>query len=186
MTTTSELFKEAQDLFVHGHLRESLAGFDRAEAAGFDPIVSALSRGAAYLRLGEYEGAIHELDSVVARQPNHDRALYYRGLVWLNSGDPKRAVEDLSRSITINPTRAPAFLARGIARSELGQDEGAVNDFKAAVAHSTAEVEEFTSLLGSHRTLFERSMALLEGERGPHKIVLTPEEVERLKGWLEE
>jgi hypothetical protein len=50
------------------------------------------------------------------------------------------------------------------------------------ITFSNQEVERFANLFGENRTLFDRSIALLEGERGPWSIVLTEDEVNKLKG----
>lgn len=180
-----DYFNEARHLFVHGKFKESIGLFTRAFEEGDEPVMTLLSRGAAYMRTEDFDRAVADFSSALKLDPQNERALYYRGLAHLNKGDFEKAADDLNRAIALNPERGAAFLARGLSKSELGREDEAINDFKAAVAHSAVEVEEFSHLFGNTRTLFDRSMAVLEGERGPWSIVLTKEEIEKLKKWME-
>jgi hypothetical protein len=56
---------------------------------------------------------------------------------------------------------------------------------KTAIVFSNKEVVGFANLFGENRTLFDKSMALLEGERGPWSIVMNEDEVNKLKKWIE-
>jgi Flp pilus assembly protein TadD len=95
-------------------------------------------------------------------------------------------VEDLTRSIMMNHERGGAFFARGLAYAELERTEEALRDMKTAISFSTKEVLTFSNLFGESRTRFDKSMALLEGERGPWSIVLNEEEVENLRDWMKD
>ena len=59
-----------------------------------------------------------------------------------------------------------------------------LKDLKNAVAFSTIEVESFANMFGNNRTFFDKSVALLEGDRGPWSIVLTDDEIAKLEKWL--
>ena len=116
---------------------------------------------------------------------DNERALYYRGITHLIKGDFRDAVDDLSISITFNHDRGAAFFARGIAYAELDNTDESLRDMKTAIAFSNKEIEGFANMFGENRTLFGKSMALLEGERGPWSIVLNEGEVNKLKKWIE-
>jgi len=180
-----DYFNEARHLFVNGKFKESIGLFTKAFEEGDESIMLLLSRGAAYIRMEDFDRAIADFSSALKLDPHNERASYYRGLAYLNKGNFEKAADDLNRAIALNPERGTAFLARGLSKAELGREEEAINDFKAAVAHSAAEVEEFGHLYGNTRTLFDKSMALLEGERGPWSIVLTKEEIDKLKKWMD-
>jgi hypothetical protein len=94
-------------------------------------------------------------------------------------------VVDLSTSITSNHERGAAFFARGLAHAELDHTDESLQDIKTAIAFSNREVNGFAHMIGENRTLFAKSMALLEGERGPWSIVMTEDEVEKLNKWIE-
>ena len=183
--TTTELFHEGQDLFIGGHIEESIKAYTRAHDEGYDPVRTYLSRGAAYLRAAEYDKALDDFSAVVALDPNNERGYYYRGITYMNMRDFEHALEDLDHAIALNPERGTAFLARGLTRSELGCEEDALSDFKAAVAYSDVETSSFAHTFGNTHTLFEKSMALMEGDRGPLRIVLTEDEIKKLEKWME-
>jgi len=103
----------------------------------------------------------------------------------IDKRDYEHALEDLDHSIALNPERGTAFLARGLTKTELGCEEDAAVDFKAAVAYSDVESSSFAHSFGNTRTLLEKSMALLEGERGPLRYVLTDAEIKKLEKWIE-
>lgn len=179
-----DLFQEAQHLFIEGDLPKSIELFSKAEEEGCNPVNTYLSRGAAYLQLGEYEKAIDDFGKVLEIDTDNERGYYYRGIAYMNKGGFEKALEDLTKSIELNQTRGVAFLARGLVNAELDHTEEALRDIKTAIAFSNVEVGNFLNQYGSHRTLFEKSMALFEGERGPWSIVLTEEEVEKFKKWM--
>jgi tetratricopeptide (TPR) repeat protein len=181
-----DLFEEGQQLFMRGQIRESIDKFTQTLAAGHDKIPVYLSRGAAYINIHEFDKALEDLDRVLAEEPDNERAHYYRGIVLLNLEEFEKAVSDFEQTIRNNPGRGPAFLGRGFALAELGREEEAVRDFKTAVAHSTVEVERFLhTVIGDPRTKFAQSSALLEGESGSLRQVLTPAEIEKMKQWME-
>ncbi|MEW6290078.1 MAG: tetratricopeptide repeat protein [Thermodesulfobacteriota bacterium] len=182
---TLELFREAQNFFVDGHLQESIDMFTRAHDEGYDPVRTYLSRGVAFLKSADYDRAIDDFSAVIALDPDNERGYYYRGIALIDKRDYEHALEDLDHAIALNQERGTAFLARGLAKSELGCEEDAAVDFKAAVAYSDVEVGSFAHTFGNTHTLFEKSMALLEGERGPLRIVLTPAEITKLEKWME-
>lgn len=58
------MFIEGQQLFVQGKHQESIDAFSRALEAGYDPVITLLSRGVAHLRLGENDGAIDDKEDI--------------------------------------------------------------------------------------------------------------------------
>lgn len=182
---TNELFHEGQDYFIKGQLQESIETFTKAHDEGYDPVRSYLSRGVAYLKIEEYDKAIDDFSAVITLDPENERGYYYRGITLVDKKDFDHALEDLDHAISINHERATSFLARGLIKSELGREEDAASDFKAAVAYSDVESSSFAHGFGNYHSMFERSMALLEGERGPLSITLTEDEVKKLEKWIE-
>ena len=185
MTTQEIDYHKAQELFLTGHPEESIEYFTRAEEEGCNPVDVFLSRGAAFLNIGKYDEAIEDFGRVLEIDVKNERAFYYRGVTEMIKGSYEPAVEDLTRSVELNHERGVAFLARGLCLSELDRMDEAARDLKTAIAFSTVKVEEFANMFGENRTLFDKSIALLEGERGPWKIVLDEGEVNKLKKWLE-
>ncbi len=137
------------------------------------------------MNIGRPDEAIEDFGRVLEIDVKNERAFYYRGIAALIKGSYELAVEDLTRSVELNHTRGVAFLARGLCFSELDRMDEASRDLKTAIAFSNIEVEKFANMFGENRTLLDKSLALLEGERGPWKIVLDEGEVNKLKKWLE-
>jgi tetratricopeptide (TPR) repeat protein len=183
--TSNKLLHEAQSMFAAGHPRESIALFTRAEEEGCNPVTVYLSRGGAFLAVGELDRSIEDFSRVLEIDADNERAFYYRGIAHLRKSEFKEAVDDLSISISFNHERGAAFFARGLAYGELDRTDESLRDLKTAIAFSNREIEGFGNLFGENRTLFGKSMALLEGERGPWSIVMNDDEVNKLKKWIE-
>jgi len=180
-----ELLNEGKVRLASGHPEESLDLFTKAAEEGCNPVAVYLNRGTALIVMKMYKEAEADFDRVLENDEDNERALYYRGIAHMAAGEYKQAIRDLDGSLKQNHNRGVAFLARGIAFAETGMDEEAMADFKNATVLSNIEVEGFMNLFGSNRSMFNRTMALLEGERGPWKIVLNESELEKLKNWLE-
>jgi len=183
--TAVSLLNEAKMRFATGHPEESIDLFNKAAEEGCNPVTVYLSRGAALVAMKLYKEAEVDFDRVLGIDPDNERAHYYRGIAHMADGAYEEAIADLNASIAHNHNRGVAYLARGIAYAETGHEEEAVEDFKNATVLSNVEVEGFMNSFGINRSQFYRSIALLEGERGPLKMVLNDEEVEKLKNWLE-
>ena len=183
--TGNEFLNEAKSMFATGHPMESIELFTKAEKEGCNPVTVYLSRGAAFLTVDELDKSIDDFNRVLEIDPDNERAFYYRGIAYLKKGEFHNAVDDLSTSITFNHDRGAAFFARGLAYAELDHTDESLRDLKTAIAFSNKEVEGFASLFGENRTLLDKSMALLEGERGPWSIVMNEDEVNKLKKWIE-
>lgn len=180
-----DYFEKGQKAFVIGDHEASFNMFDKALEEGYEPIKTLLSRGAAYINIEDYDKALQDFDRVLEMDGNNERAYYYRGVTKLKKGQFQQAAEDLDHTLALNPERGAAFFARGIARAELDREDQAIADFKQAVAYSHVETERFLNMFGSDRTAFQRSMALLQGERGPLTRMLNTTEIEKLKRWIE-
>ncbi len=182
---SNELLNEAKSRFATGHPKESIELFTKAEAEGCNPVTVYLNRGAAYLNIGELDRSIDDFNRVLEINADNERAFYYRGIAHLMKGEFRHAVDDLSASITSNHERGAAFFARGLAYAELDLADESLRDLKTAIVFSNKEVDGFANLFGENRTLFGKSMALLEGDRGPWSLVMNEDEVKKLKKWIE-
>lgn len=180
-----EYFEKGQEAFINGNHEESLKMFGSALDEGFDRVKTLLSRGAAYLNMGKYDNAVDDFNSVIELDSENERAYYYRGIARLKSEQFGQAAEDLDKALSRNPDRGAAFLARGLARAEIGREEDAVADFKKGMSYANVEAEKFVNTLGGDRTAFQRSLALIEGERLPVTEELNEMEMERLRRWMQ-
>ena len=137
----------------------------------------------AHLKIGELDEALADFSEAVSLGDNPGRAYFYRGIAQLNKGSFQEAVADLTESIRLDSKRGAAFLARGLAYSELGHQQEAETDLQTAYALNNTEIGSFMDEYAISRNMFERSMALFDGDRGPWKIVLTDDEVIRMNEW---
>jgi len=185
MMNERHLFREGQKLFRTGHPKESIGFFTEAADAGCNPVNAYLNRGAAYIAIGEFEKAIVDFHRVLRVDEDNERALYYRGIAYMKIGGFEDAVTDLTKSIELNHDRGVAFFARSIAHAELGNTEESLRDLKTAITFSNIEVEGFMNLFGNNRTLFDKYMALLEGDRGPLTIVLDDDVLAKAERWIQ-
>jgi tetratricopeptide (TPR) repeat protein len=183
--TSNEFFSEAKSKFATGHPKESIELFTKAEEQGCNPVTVYLSRGAAFLAMDELDKSIDDFNRVLEIDKDNERAFYYRGMAHFKKGEFNDAVKDLTTSIKFNQNRGAAFFARGLAYAELDRTDESLLDLKTAIAFSNREVAGFANLFGENRTLLNKSMALLEGERGPWSIVMNEDEVNKLKKWIE-
>jgi tetratricopeptide (TPR) repeat protein len=183
--TGNELLREAKSKFVTGHPKEAIELFTKVEEEGYSPVTVYLSRGAAFLSIGEVDKSIDDFNKVLAIDHANERAYYYRGIAHLKKNEFNEAVDDLTTSISFNHDRGAAFFARGLANAELDRTDESLRDMKTAITFSNKEVDSFANLYGETRTHFGKSMALLEGERGPWSIVMNEGEVDKLKKWIE-
>lgn len=76
--TTTELYQEAQSLFIQGKTHESITHFTEALESGYDPKTSHLGRGTAYFQLNELDKAIDDFNSIIKDDRSYERAFYYR------------------------------------------------------------------------------------------------------------
>lgn len=105
-------FQKAEILFKKG----DLAGAEKfaARAASKDPEQVDYSALLAWLRAAhvqapdELAGLVEEFDVLLAREPNHQRSLWYRGQLLKRLGNEARAVKDFRKLIELDPKHIDA------------------------------------------------------------------------------
>ncbi len=181
----NDFFEEAKRLFVQGKIRESIEAFTKAAAAGYDPVISFLSRGAAYLKLKEADNAIADFSSIIAMGQKSPRAYYYRGMAYAQKKDHEKAIEDFTRAVELKPDDGASLFARGAAYLEMGKIDEAADDIRRATNHLQAAVQGYADTIGD-RTHLDRILAVLEGERREGAFDLNEAEFASIKEMLEE
>ncbi|RPI37319.1 MAG: tetratricopeptide repeat protein [Nitrospiraceae bacterium] len=180
---TNEFFEEGKRLFVEGKMEESIDSFTKALESGYDPKMSHLSRGAAYIKLKEPDKALGDFDKVIALDKNNARAYYYRGMANVQKRDFEKAAADFSKAIALKPDDGASVFARAAAYIELGDTEKAVADIKSAANYLAAAVQGYASTIGD-RTHLDKVLAVLEGERREKDLEINEDELETIKKWL--
>jgi tetratricopeptide (TPR) repeat protein len=85
-------------------------------------------RGAAYLKLGEHEKALADLDLAIKTDPQDLEAHLWRGEALRILGRHSEALADLDRAISLDPKYAWAYVNRALARGALGDAKGMADD----------------------------------------------------------
>jgi len=181
MSNAEAILTEAKKLFMAGMHANCIEYFTRAEALGADPIVSRLSRGAAYVSINEYDKAIQDFNRVLELSPDMERAHYFRGVAYMNKGFFNEATKDLSRAIELNCERGDTFFARGLALAEQGKKEESVRDLKTAIAFTSFEVERFARTFRNNPDLHGKSLAMLEGKKDSRAMVMNADDMAKLR-----
>jgi tetratricopeptide (TPR) repeat protein len=179
-----DFFEVGKRHFVEGRLTESIEAFTKAAEAGYDPQISYLSRGAAYLKLREADKAIDDFSRVIALG-EITRAYYYRGMAHAQKKEYEKAAEDFSRALELKPDDGASLFARGAAYIEMGKIEQAGKDIKQAANHLAAAVQGYAGTIGD-RTHLDKVLAILEGERRGDTFDLNESELETIKAMMEE
>jgi Flp pilus assembly protein TadD len=177
-------FEEGKRFFVEGKLRESISAFTKAVEGGYEPRISYLSRGVAYLRLRESDKAIADFSRVIHLDSNNPRAYYFRGIAHAQEKDFEKAVADFSDAIRLKPDNGAAVFARGAAYIEIGKPEEAVRDIKNASNYLAAVVQGYADMMGD-RTHLDKVLAVLEGEKRADVLEISQSEFETIKKWLQ-
>jgi tetratricopeptide (TPR) repeat protein len=181
----NEFFEEAKRLFIKEKYEESVGLFNRAADSGYDPVISYLSRGAAYLKLKDADRAIADFSSVITMDRENPRAYYYRGMAYAQKKDYEKAASDFTKAIELKPDDGAALFARGASYMEMGKIEEAGDDIKHAANYLAAYVQGYADTIGD-RTHLHRVLAVLEGERREEAFDLNESEFGTIKAMLEE
>jgi tetratricopeptide (TPR) repeat protein len=91
------------------------------------------NRGGAYIRKGQYDRAIQDLDQAIRRDPNYAQAFQSRGTAYSLRGQYERAIGDFNQAIQLDPKSAASFYGRGDTYNVQGQYERAIQDFDRAI-----------------------------------------------------
>ncbi|MGV3538502.1 MAG: tetratricopeptide repeat protein [Rufibacter sp.] len=78
-------------------------------------------RAVAKYHLEDLEGALKDLNEVIAAAPNHDKALYNRAVVKMDLEKTEAAIEDLTAFLQMNPNHEQALFTLELAKSHLAK-----------------------------------------------------------------
>lgn len=92
------------------------------------------ARAVAYLRLGQPELALNDIDKAIACEPENSRFHYHRGAILLQEEALDEAVEALSRAIDLDPSYAAAYYLRSKVFEKLGDEASEGADMSRAMA----------------------------------------------------
>ena len=180
----SDFFEEGKRFFVEGKYEKSIEAFTMAAEAGYEQMISYLSRGAAYLKLRRTDEAIEDFSWVIDAGEDNSRAYYYRGMAHAQKKNYEKAAEDFSRAIALKPGEGTFLFARGAAYIEMGKLEDAGQDIRNAANYLAAAAQGYADMIGD-RTHLDKVLAVLEGEKRSDALDLNEAEFETIKQMLE-
>ncbi|MBA4853939.1 tetratricopeptide repeat protein [Emticicia sp. BO119] len=104
-----QLFKKALDFYNRNETEKALVAFDRCINLGINPETSYYKRGNCKTALGNVNGAIADLESVVRLNPKHYEANFNLGGLYLDKENYDRAIGYYQRAVTTNPQSDNGF-----------------------------------------------------------------------------
>ncbi len=104
---------------------------------------SLLDRAGCRLLLGDFAGALTDLDRALVLRPRSALAYHTRACVKLDQGDLAGAVGDCERALEIEPGSAGTLTTLGFARLRRGELDGAIRDLTSAVGIEPGNAKAF-------------------------------------------
>ncbi|KAF0108182.1 MAG: hypothetical protein FD146_1196 [Anaerolineaceae bacterium] len=99
------------------------------------PVTSrdAFNAGLRYMRQGDYQTALVNMQQVLGMEPNAADAYYYMGECYRLMGDYDKALEAYQSAINANIGFGPGYLGRALAKQDLNRDDGVLDDLNRAI-----------------------------------------------------
>jgi Tfp pilus assembly protein PilF len=140
-----KLFQEGMAEFVGRNYGTSIDALSQALALDPDFVLARLSRGAAYLRMGNTAEAGADFDRVIESEPGHARAYHLRGLALEKSGDDRAALDNFNHAIEIDPEYGAAYYSRATLHTKMGQEDLAAEDMQMVTHLTNVNIETFAN-----------------------------------------
>ncbi|WP_460470571.1 tetratricopeptide repeat protein [Emticicia fontis] len=121
-----QLFKKALDFYNKNETSKALAAFDRCISLGINPETSYYKRGNCKTTLGNVNGAIVDLETVVRLNPKHYEANFNLGGLYLDKENFDRAINYYQKAVAANPQSDNGFYRLAEAYQEKGDKKNAL------------------------------------------------------------
>ena len=123
-----KMFDEGAAAYVKNMVTKSIKLFTRA--LKYDPEfeLGYISRGAAYLKLGNIKKAMPNFNRVIKINPDSARAYHLRGLAHERLGDVAKAYQDFDRALEIDPDYTAAYHSRNSLLSKNGHADFSIEE----------------------------------------------------------
>jgi tetratricopeptide (TPR) repeat protein len=113
---TKAYFERASVLKSMGKREEALADYDSVIALKGEQYMEAfLNRGLTKKMLGDYGGAMSDLNKAIEEFPDNSELIKNRGNVHMLFGYPLKAIDDYTKAIQLNGEYAEAYFNRALA-----------------------------------------------------------------------
>jgi tetratricopeptide (TPR) repeat protein len=109
--------------------KDSLTLWDHELALYPEAYIPLMNRGAALVKMGEYDRGMKDLDRAVQLAPVSRNARYNRALALKTMGRYREALDDLNEAIKIRPD-ADTYNNKGNVLKRLGDQAGAVENYR--------------------------------------------------------
>jgi len=109
---------------------------------------------------GQYDKAINDYNTVIAKYPDLTEAYFNRGMTYYKKGKLDEAISDLSRVISARPKQIDALNSRGLAYLKKGDYEHAADDFTRVVAENPRLIETFYNRGIAYRGMGKNDQAI--------------------------
>ncbi len=133
--------EDLEDLFTDGQFKlmdeefdEAIEIFTKVLEHDHDGGKVYQARAVAYLRKGDKEAAMHDIDKAIECNPENPRFHYHKGAILFQQEAFDEAIESLSRAIDLDPAYASAYMLRGQLYERIGDEESASADLSRAMA----------------------------------------------------
>ncbi|RYU94369.1 tetratricopeptide repeat protein [Emticicia agri] len=121
-----QLFKKAMEFYTRNDTEKALVAFDRCISLGINPEMSYYKRGNCKTALGNVNGAIADLESVVRFNPKHYEANFNLGGLYLDKENYDMAINYYQKAVTSNPQSDNGFYRLAEAYQKKGQKKMAL------------------------------------------------------------
>ena len=167
--------------FLEGNLSGSITAFTEALSQDPGSLGVRLVRGAAYLKLGQFDEALEDLTTVLEGGGDCEKAFFLRGLVYMNINEYANALIDFNKTLEYNEKRSAAILARGMVLTNLGRLEEARQDIENPSVRANVVIDEFLEEYAISETYFNQVLTLLNVEPSLWNLVLTKDEMAKME-----
>ena len=172
---------QGKKYFLEGNLSFSITAFTKALSQDPGSLGARLARGAAYLKLGQFDEALEDLTAVLEGGGDCEKAFFFRGVVYMNKNEYANALIDFNKTLEYNEKRGAAILARGMVLTNLGRLEEARRDIENPHVTANVVIDEFLEEYAISETYFKQVMNLLNVEPNLWKLVLTKDEMTKME-----
>lgn len=117
-------------------------------------------RAVVKIRRGDYDGALNDLDLVIADNPNNESAFLQRGRVLRKKGRKIAALKDYEQATQLSPKLVAAHIGRGELLLETGRQSQAMEAFRRALDLQSESAPAIAGMALTHHAMEETEEAL--------------------------
>lgn len=123
-----------------------------------------VSRGAAFMRTGNYHTALADFDRAIELDPDYARAFHLRGLARELDGDNDGALADFDHAVELQPDYGAAYHSRATLYAKMGQTDRASEDIKMVTHLTQQNIETFANENNVWRSQHLHMESIMESE----------------------